>query len=196
MTAADRPRLLRRLWLRLLATAGAAAAVLIGFWSSVEEARSPADAIPAVALGQPVEMGRTRLTPLALDWRASADGKQIVLYAMAENVTGATQVAVFGTPAHPPELLLDGAKLPAPEITLDRDGVPLGQLQPRMAERITLVWTPPAEWRPPASGQPEVTLRFDRQRFKLRDNLYGQASWLGFVPEAELHARLAAPAAS
>lgn len=214
MTAPAPSHLLRRLWLRLLATAGATLAVVVGFWSSVEDLRTP-DAIPQIGLGQPVEMGRTRLTPLTLGWQDGPGGPQIALRALAENVTGQTQFAVFGTPARLPELRLEEAAasrptapntaapntkaptstpLAPPTVTLDRDGADprdatLTQLHPRLPEHITLVWPLPPGWRPPAAGQP-VLLRFDRQRFKLRDNLFGQASWLGFVPAAELRMTL------
>lgn len=222
MTAPAPSHLLRRLWLRLLATAGATLAVLVGFWSSVEDLRTP-DTVPQISFGQPVEMGRTRLTPLTLGWQDGQDGPQITLRALAENVTGETQFAVFGTPARLPELRLEDAAasrptaptsapqaapntaapnteapepapLAPPTVTLDRDAADprdavLTQLHPRLPEHITLVWTLSPGWQPPAGGQP-VTLRFDRQRFKLRDNLFGQASWLGFVPAAELRATL------
>ena len=178
-----RPSLFRRLWLQLLAVIGVGAAVLFGLWSSVEDARQP-DVVPRTALGQPVDLGRTRLTPVALEWRpATGDAPaRLALRAVAENVTGTTQDTPFGLPPRPPEMSLKGTTLPQPEITLDRDDSPLRQLPPRMPEPITLVWTLP----PGAAADDPATIRFDRQRFKLRDNFYGRAAWLGFVPEAVL----------
>ncbi len=64
-----------------------------------------------------------------------------------------------------------------------RDDAPLYELQPRIPEKIALVWTLPTPWQPQT-----VEIAFSRQPFKLRDNLYGQASWLVFVPEARMTA--------
>ncbi len=175
-----KPSLLRRLWLRAVATAGVAAAVLLSWWWKVEDARIPETA-PAAGFGRPVDLGRSMLTPAALEWRA--DDGQIVLNAVMENTTGETQIAIFGAPAHLPQLILDGAPQPAPEIVLSRDNAPLRQLQPRMAEEIALIWPAPPGWRPVP-----VQIDFERQTFKLKDNLYGQSSWLGFVPSARLSA--------
>lgn len=180
MSGDPKSGLLRRLWLRAVATAGVAAAVLLSWWWKVEEARTPETA-PAAAFGRAVDLGRTVLTPVSLEWRA--DEGQIVLNAAIENITGETQVAIFGTPPHPPQLILEGASQPAPEIVLSRDKAPLQQLQPRMPEEIALVWPAPPGWHPQ-----EVQVDFDKQTFKLKDNLYGQSSWLGFAPVARLRA--------
>ncbi|MGA0614811.1 hypothetical protein [Paracoccus sp. KR1-242] len=175
------PRLLRRLWLRLLATLGIAAAVLLSWWWKIDEARSPEDA-PETAFGQQIDLGRSLFTPEALVLRRQPDGPdQLVMTALIENITGATQAAVFGSPPRPPGLSIDGAPLDAPEVTLLRDGEMLRELQPRLPERITLAWTLSRPWQ----AQP-VEIGFARQTFKLRDNLYGQSSWLGFVPSARM----------
>jgi hypothetical protein len=178
MSEAPKPTLLRRLWLRLLAAAGVAAAVLLSWWWKVEEARTPETA-PAAAFGAPLDLGRTRLTPLALEWRSH--DRQLVLNALIENQTGQSQIAIFGGPPHPPQLILDGAPLDPPEIVLLRDDAPLQQLQPRLSEEIALIWPAPPDWQPAP-----VQIDFARQAFKLRDNLYGQSSWLGFSPAARL----------
>ena len=162
----------------MLATAGVAAAVLLSWWWKVEEARSP-DTAPATTFGQAIDMGRTRLTPLSLTLH-QAEG-QLVLTAVIENVTGETQIAIFGGPPHPPQLMLDGAAQEPPRIVLLRDDADLQQLQPRMPEDIALIWPLPPGWQ-----AAPVQLNFDKQTFKLRDNLYGQSSWLGFAPVARL----------
>ena len=180
MSADPKPTLLRRLWLRVVATAGVAAAVLLSWWWKVEEARTPENA-PAAAFGRPVDLGRTVLTPASLEWRP--DARQLVLNAVLENVTAETQVAIFGTPPHPPQLILNGVPQAAPEVALLRDAAPLQQLQPRMAEDVALVWPAPPDWQPQ-----QVQVDFDKQAFKLKDNLYGQSSWLGFAPAARLAA--------
>lgn len=164
----------------MLATAGVVAAVLLSWWWKVEDARMPENA-PAAAFGNPVDLGRTSLTPMALAWDRQAS--RLILNATIENITGETQVAIFGTPAHPPQLMLDGVAQPAPQIVLLRDAAPLQQLQPRMSEDIALIWPVPPDWQPA-----QVQIDLSRQAFKLRDNLLGQSSWLGFVPAARLTA--------
>ena len=121
----------------------------------------------------------SRLTPLSL----RIAGEQIVLLAQIENLTGETQSAPFGIPASPPALAIGEVALPSPDIILLRDDAPLQQLQPRLPEKITLSWAAPEDWQPGA-----VELRFEREIFKLRDNLYARASWLGTVPQATLAA--------
>lgn len=181
MSDGAKPTLLRRLWLRLLATLGVAAAVMLGWWWRIEDARAP-EQIPAAAFGQPVDMGRSMATPLALDLRrAAGQPDRLVLSARLENLTGETQIAFFGAPPLPPELLIEGAGIPAPEIVLTRDGAPLQQLQPRLPEEVELIWT-----LPPGPPPPQVEIKFSREIFKFRDNLYGQSSWLGTEPAARL----------
>ncbi|RCW86803.1 hypothetical protein [Paracoccus lutimaris] len=180
MTRDTRPSLLRRIWLRTLATAGIAAAVLLSWWWKIEEARSPETA-PAAAFGTAVDLGRTALTPMVLEWQPG-DGR-LVLTAAIENLTGETQVAIFGGPPHPPQLILNGAPQEPPQIVLLRDDAPLQQLQPRISEDIALIWQVAPDWQ---AGQ--VQIDFAKQAFKLKDNLYGQSSWLGFSPAARLTA--------
>lgn len=178
-----KPTRLRRLWLRLLATMGIVAAVLFSWWLRVEDARTP-DQIAPVKLGQPIDMGRSIATPLSLELhRAPGQEDRLVLTARLENVTGETQIAYFGTPPMPPQLVIGKADLPAPDILLKRDGAVLQQLQPRLPEEVELIWTLPAGTVPT-----EVEIRFAKQLFKYRDNLYGQSSWLGFAPVASLMA--------
>lgn len=172
------PSLLRRMIRRAIALSGIAAALLLGWWMRIEAARSP-DLLPEIRLGESVSLGRTQLRPDSLTLE---DGR-LVLRALAENVTGETQSSPFGIPARPPEAVIGDSVLPTPEIVLLRDQAPLGQLQPLLPEEISMIWTLPEDWRPVP-----VTLRFSRETFKLRDNLYGQASWLGHVPAATLTA--------
>jgi hypothetical protein len=180
MSVAPKINLLRRLWLRALATAGVVAAVLLSWWWKVEDARTP-DNAPEATFGGTIDLGRSALTPLALTLRPGDD--RLVLTAMIENRTGETQLAVFGAPPHPPQLVLDGVPQDPPEIQLLRDDAPLQQLQPRLSEEIALIWPLPPGWQ---TGP--VQIDFARQAFKLRDNLYGQSSWLGFSPSARLTA--------
>lgn len=181
MSEDTKPTLLRRLWLRLLATLGVAAAVLLGWWWRVEDARTP-DQIPPAIFGQPVDMGRSMATPLALDLhRQAGQADQLVLTARLENITGETQLGYFGQPPLPPELVIGDADIPAPEIILKRDGAALQQLQPRLPEEVELIWT-----LPPGTVPAQVEIRFSKEIFKFRDNLYGQSSWLGTEPAARL----------
>ena len=180
MTAGRKTTIFRRLWVRLLATAGLAAAILLSWWWRIDEARSP-DQVPVVALGDRIDLGRSVITPLSL--RLSDHDGQLILDAVIENVTGRTQGAVFGMPEHLPQLVLDGTPIDPAEVVLTRDGETLRQLHPRMPERIALLWTLPPEWQPA-----EVRVDFAKQIFKLRDNLYGQSNWLGFEPAARLAA--------
>ncbi|WP_147391960.1 hypothetical protein [Paracoccus onubensis] len=178
-----KPHLFRRLWLRLLATAGIAAAVLLSWWLRIDQARAPSE-IATTGFGETIDLGRSLFTPEALQLRRSPDQPdQLVLTASVENVTGKTQNAVFGSPEHPPLLTMGENPLAPPEIVLIRDDAPLYELQPRIPEKIALVWTLAAPWQPQT-----VEIAFSRQTFKLRDNLYGQASWLVFVPEARMTA--------
>ena len=179
-----KPRLFRRLWLRLLATAGIAAAVLLSWWLRIDQARTPSE-IPVTSFGETVDLGRSLFTPEALQLHRGPDQPdQLVLTASVENVTGKTQAAIFGSPPHPPLLTVGDSPLAPPEIVLMRDGASLYELQPRIPEKVALVWTLPAPWQPQS-----VEIAFSRQTFKLRDNLYGQSSWLGFVPAAQMTAK-------
>ncbi|KXF74684.1 hypothetical protein ATN84_22580 [Paramesorhizobium deserti] len=159
------------------------AAILFGLWLKVEDARVPKDP-PQIAPGQPIDLGWVEITPLSLSLappEREGKPKRLLLQARLLNLTGDTESSVFGFPPHPPELTVGGAPLPEPDIILDRDGEPLAQLHPRLAERITLVWQTPPDWRPGP-----VSLTFHRQTFKLRDNLYGKSSWLLFQPAARM----------
>ncbi|MDF3607729.1 hypothetical protein PE067_17235 [Paracoccus sp. DMF-8] len=172
--------ILRSLRLRFLASLGIGAAILTSWWLRVEDARAPKE-LPQIGLGQAVAAGRTSLIPERL---MVQDG-QLILEATVETMTGATVGTPFGAPARLPDLLLENGPLPAAEVILLRDGEPLRQLHPRMPEQVRLIWPPDSL--PPDHLPPEMTtIRFSRQIFKLRDNLYGQASWLGHEPSGEL----------
>lgn len=73
---------------------------MLPWWWKVDDARTP-QAQPVAAIGQPIDLGRSVLTPQALELRRGQG--QIVLTALIENVTAETQTAVFGLPAKPPE---------------------------------------------------------------------------------------------
>ncbi len=181
MSDDPKPTLLRRLWLRLLATLGVVTAVLFGWWLRVEEARTP-DQVPDAQFGQTVDMGRSLATPLALElFREQGKADQLVLTARLENVTGRTEQAFFGTPPTPPQLVIGNTEIPPPEVVLKRDGGLLYQLQPRLPEEVELIWTLPSGMVPA-----EVEIRFSKELYKFRDNLYGQSSWLGVEPVARM----------
>lgn len=171
----------RRFFMRAVATFGLAAAVLVSWWMRVEDARHK-DNLPNAVIGQPIDLGPNLLTPLSIDLEQKDDGKnRLVLRARVENRTGQTVNSVFGFPPKLPHLQMDTIQLGEPEIILDRDGERLSSLQPRMPEDVSIVWHVPSEWQPT-----EVELTFYKQKFKLRDNLYGQSSWLGFEASANL----------
>ncbi|AGT09157.1 hypothetical protein JCM7686_2076 [Paracoccus aminophilus JCM 7686] len=181
MEKKQNPPVLRTILLRLMATAGVSAAVLLSWWWKIEDARAP-KVLPTAALNQPVDLGRSLFTPQRVTLERGATD-QIMLTAVIENVTGASQSSVFGLPAKPPELILDGKGVPPAEIILLRDHAPLAQIEPRMPEEIALIWPLPAGQVPS-----EIRFGFSKERFKLRDNLYGQSSWLGAAPTAILTA--------
>ena len=156
---------------------------MLSWWWKIDDARAP-DQIPTVAFGQPIDMGRSRLTPEALQLRETSDkGQKLVLQATIENVTGSANIVPFGVPAKPPQLIIAGQEQYPPEIILVRDDAMLAQLQPRMPEKVELIWPLPSDWQPG-----EVDINFSQQLFKLRDNFYGKSSWLGFVPIGKMTA--------
>lgn len=171
----------RRFIMRALAAFGIAAAILVSWWMRVENARHK-DEIPIAVLGDRIDLGQNVLTPHSLRLEQSETGdSRLVLRARVENRTGQTQGAVFGFPPKPPQLEMADFQLGNPETILDRDAESLGSLQPRMPEDVTIIWQVPSQWRPDT-----IELTFFRQIFKLRDNLYGQSSWLGFEPSMRL----------
>ncbi|ARC39109.1 hypothetical protein A6J80_22745 (plasmid) [Paracoccus yeei] len=93
-------------------------------------------------------------------------------------MTGESQSAIFG---FPPRIEVADLPLVQPEIILDRDAAPLTSLHPRIAEDISVIWPLPPDW-----STENISLTFFRQQFKLHDNLYGKAGWLGFAPAARL----------
>lgn len=178
MTDSPEISTLRRFALRALAAAGVGAAVLLSWWWRVDEVREP-DTVPAVAFGQTIPLGRSSITPQTLTFE---DG-QIILTSVVENITGTTQAGPFGVPAKLPELQIGDTILPEPELLLVRDQEELFGLQPRIPETVQMLWTAPEGWAPE-----QVRILLQKQSFKLRDNLYGQSSWLGFSPTGVLTA--------
>ncbi|MCO5082325.1 MAG: hypothetical protein M9955_11790 [Rhizobiaceae bacterium] len=177
--------------MRIAAAIGVIAAIAATWWMKVEEARAP-DAPTQIAFDQPVKVGRAVFTPrrLAIENAApfptagDAGGRKLVLAGRLENATGASQIAVFGFPETLPALSSGGARFPEPEVYLDRDKARLRQLQPRIAEDISIVWNIPEGWR-----EQDVTIEFSAEQFKLKDNLYAKASWLLPYPTGVLIAR-------
>jgi hypothetical protein len=181
----------RQVWVRLLAVIGIAAAIAVAWWMKVEDARLP-DAPPQIAFGEPVSVGRAVFTPQKLTIENAApsaiadsqNGRKLVLTGQVENVTSTSQVGVFGPPDKLPALSSGNMGFPPPGIYLVRDGEPLGQIEPRIREDVAIVWDIPDNWR-----EQDVKIEFSEQQFKLRDNLYAKASWLGFYPAGTLIAR-------
>lgn len=179
------PSLTRRIWMRIFAATGVIAAVVASYWIKVDDARQPEEP-PATAFGQPVDTGRALLTPRALfvlpadpgDPGVEPGTKLLALTARIENITGQTQSVIF---ASPPRVEMGDLELAEPKVILDRDGEALQQLQPRLPEDVTILWTLPETWQ---AQQVEIT--FFAQIFKLRDNLYGQSNWLGTYPAGSL----------
>ena len=169
---------------RALAASGIVAAILYGWWQTIEDARI--SDLPEAKPGSPLALGRVVLTPLSLQLRSASPGEaqtQLVLSAKMENVTGETQFASFGNPFRLITVEADEITLGSPEITLLRDHQTLHQLQPRMTEDVEIAWQAPKGWQPG-----ELSLTFFRQQFKLKDNLYGRSSWLGYSAAASMTA--------
>lgn len=178
----------RQIWVRMLAAIGILAAIAVAWWMKVEDARVP-DAPPRIAFGEPVNVGRAVFVPYKLTIESatpSATGSQrkLVLTGQLENVTGSSQLAVFGSPEKLPALSSGGVSFPAPQVYLFRDKEPLKQLQPRIRELVSIVWDIPEGW-----DEQDVTIGFSTQQFKLKDNLYAKASWLLSKPSGILSAR-------
>lgn len=176
---------LRRAVRRSLAASGITAAILYGWWQAVENARAP-HSLPKTELGTPLALGRVALTPLALHLRpaspSATDGRPLlVLSAKVENVTGETQAAPFGYPPRLVTVETDRLAFETPEIILLRDRQPLRQLQPRIAEEVEIIWKTPANWQ-----AEDLSFTYFQQQFKLKDNLYGRSSWLGYSAVASM----------
>ena len=169
---------------RALAASGIAAAALYGWWQAIDGARTT-PSLPDIQTGTTLPLGKVTLTPLSVQLRPPSSGKaeaQLVLTATVENVTSTTQSGAFG---YPPRLVTVQAagqpQLNPPDITLLRDHQPLQQLQPRMPEQVEIVWDIPANW-----PTQEWLFTFHEQQFKLKDNLYARANWLGYSPAAHM----------
>jgi hypothetical protein len=181
----------RQIWVRIFAVIGIAAAIVVAWWMKVEDARVP-DAPPQIAFGEPVNVGRAVFTPQKLTIENAApsamagaqEGRKLVLTGQLENVTGASQVGVFGEPGALPSLSSGGAGFLPPDVYLLRDRELLRQIEPRIREDVAIVWDIPDGWR-----EQDVRIEFAVQQFKLKDNLYAKASWLGFYPAGTLSAR-------
>lgn len=68
----------RKIRLRLIASAGIAAAVMLGWWMRVERARTP-ETTPVIGLGTTVVTGRSAVTPMSVQFKSGAD--ELVLVA-------------------------------------------------------------------------------------------------------------------
>jgi len=175
----------QRVWVRLIATLGLAAAVGTTWWMKIEDIRAP-HTLPAVVFGEPVKVGRSIFTPqkLVIESGTKPGERKLVLTGLLENATGSSQVAVFGFPEKLPVLSAGETAFPAPRVTLVRDQHFLKQLQPRVREAVAIAWEVPADW-----SVQEVSIAFSAQQFKLKDNLCAKASWLGSYPTGTLTAR-------
>lgn len=178
----------RKIWVRMLTAVGIVAAIAVAWWMKVEDARVPV-APPQIAFGEPVNVGRAVFIPYKLvieepSATGPQAGRRIVLTGQLENVTGSSQLAVFGSPEKLPALSSGGVSFPAPQVYLFRDKELLRQLQPRISELVSIVWDVPEGW-----NEQDVTIGFSTQQFKLKDNLYAKASWLLSKPSGTLSAR-------
>ncbi|MCP8896488.1 hypothetical protein KYK29_16300 [Shinella daejeonensis] len=175
----------RQIRVRVLAAIGVFAAIVVTWWMKVEDARIP-DAPPEIAFGEPVSVGRSVFTPQKLTIKPGREPgeRMLVLTGLLENVTGATQKAVFGFPEKLPELSSGDTDFPTPQVNLVRDNYFLKQLEPRIREAVTIVWKIPQDWQ-----EQDVSIKFSAQKFKLNDNLYSKASWLLFYPTGTLSVR-------
>ena len=151
----------------------------------VEDARIP-DAPPQIAFGGTVRAGRAVFTPqkLTIEPGREQRRRKLVLTGLLENTTASTQVAVFCIPEELPELSSGDMTFPDPQLNLVRDNHILKQLEPRIREAVTFVWEAPQDWR-----EQEVSIEFKAQLFKLNDNLYAKASWVGHYLTGILKAR-------
>ncbi|HWL57652.1 MAG TPA: hypothetical protein VNQ78_13405 [Paracoccus sp. (in: a-proteobacteria)] len=173
-----------RIRIRIIAAIGLVAAIVLTWWMKVEDARIP-DAPPPIAFGQPVSVGRSVFIPEKLALANDENGeRKLVLTGLIENVTGSTQVAVFGFPEMLPVLSSGDTEFPAPRVNLVRDDDFLKQLEPRIREAIAIIWDVPPDWQ-----AQDVLIAFSAQQFKLNDNLYSKSSWLQFHPTGRLTAR-------
>lgn len=171
------PGRLRRLRTQLLAGIGGLAAASLSLGLAIWEKRE-APVTPEVAPGQAVEAGRwtvrligARLaaeTPDGLPVRGGA--RALVVDLSLENRTAETSnlyadvVRIANAPA---------GMSPRPTYYLARDRDLLRNLQPRLAERVSAVWTLPAG----APAPDKLSIRIDGLSFKPRDNLYGAPLW-------------------
>ncbi|WP_353146096.1 hypothetical protein [Pollutimonas bauzanensis] len=176
--AEQQSSLMRRTIRRALAASGITAAILYGWWQTIEAART-APVVPETQLGSPLALGRVTLTPLSLQLRSDL----LVLSARVENVTSETQPAPLGYPPRLVTVEADNVAFSAPEVTLLRDRQALYQLQPRMPEDVEITWQVPEGWQ---AGK--LSLTFFQQQFKLKDNLYGRSNWLGYSAAAHMAA--------
>jgi len=173
-----------RIRIRIIAAIGLVAAIVLTWWMKVEDARIP-DAPPPIAFGEPVSVGRSVFIPENLALANDEKGeRKLVLTGLIENVTGSTQVAVFGFPEMLPVLSSGDTEFPAPQVNLVRDDDFLKQLEPRIREAIAIIWDVPPDWQ-----AQDVSIAFSAQQFKLNDNLYSKSSWLQFHPTGRLTAR-------
>lgn len=162
---------------RILAGVGGALAAAVSYSIAVYEAREP-KVTPSLALGQTIDVGRWRVTPIGASVSDKTPdgiaplggGTAVTLSLMVENVTAASQSGVYGL------LRLEGAPAgvdPKPDVFLMRDRERLGQLQPRMPERIAAIWRFPA-----GAAIPEtIRVMVAGSRFKPKDNLYAASGW-------------------
>lgn len=169
---------MRRLAIWLYMSSGVGLAASLTWWAMIDQARQVSD-MPVARMNAPLDLGRIRMTPLEL--RITDDTPSLMLRAVVENLTGETQDMPFGFPPRFPAAQRGDAPLPDPAIILSRDEAPLRQLHPRMPEEIRIVWALPGPSRDP------VSVTFFRQDFKLRDSIYGRATWLGHTAVARLN---------
>ncbi|MEQ1955792.1 hypothetical protein ABMA59_30945 [Mesorhizobium sp. CN2-181] len=173
----------QRLFAFLLAGIGGTAAAAVSFAMTLYDAAHP-PAIPAVALGQPIDTGRWTVTLHGA--RAGSvpptgvppyEPKQLVMVDMdVVNRSATPNNVLFRL------LTLDPPvdNLPQPDFYLARDKWLAGYFNPGMPERVIAVW----EWPRGHEVPKQLRLKINSQIYKRRDNLYGASGWFDRDPVA------------
>lgn len=170
---ANRP-VIRRLWLRSVAAAGATLALLIS-WGMDIQARRDAPAIPDVSAGTDVDTGAYRISLRQAKLSHSLpDGSRVpgaqpvvLVTARAENLTSSSRNDL--------RAVLPPASASAP-LYLASDRTRLGYLEPRLPADVVIVL--------PAPQGSLLRLTLMGRSYKARDNLSGAAGWFGAKPVA------------
>lgn len=180
-TAGREAKVLRNLWLRLIAGAGASAAIMLTWAMKIDDIRDKPQT-PVVAAGERIDTGPfalrlfdARLSATTPDGMTPFDGKPVLIVrAEAENLASASRND-FGE-------MLPKAGGRRVEFYLSDDRSPLSYLDPRLPQRVEIV-LPLADAAPP-----EITVPVIGRSYKQRDNLTGASGW--FSPRTVAQVKL------